>query len=180
MYITANRDSVENFLFAPIDQSIIDNINTQNTFNFNAGNNEFRNYVVQMNNYLHSNEYLNVLQQMSNYQNSNPVDISIYLVTPDNWTMGQRMREMLMADTNIERLTKKGLLEGCAPIDNNYINYSLVNDGIVNYEEGYYDTFITTEYNNLNINEQMDVMETWKYANDMISNGIDPTVFNDN
>lgn len=179
MTITCNRDSVENFLFAPINQNVIDTINNNNSFNFIASNNDFRNYVVEMNNYLHSDEYLRTLNMMTMYQNSNPEDISIYLVSQNDWRMGKRMREFLMAEPNIENLTYKGFLEGCAPTENNFINYSLVNDGIVNYEEGYYDQFIVSDYEALTEYEQLDIMGTWKHANDMISNGIDPTIFID-
>ena len=175
-----NRNTVNNFLYSPINPSSVANINNVNGFDPNLLNGTFRTYVQDMNNYINSDLYLQICEELSMYRDNNPIDILIYLATPDNWVLGKKMREMLMASPLIENYTRKGYLEGCYSMKNNLDNYNtIVNGFMVDDEEGEYvcRKWYTDEENEVLIYDQMIVQEVWEHAQGMISNGIDPTSF---
>lgn len=174
-----NRSNINNILYAPLDPNLINGINLANGFDPSIMNNTFRTYVQDMNAYINSDAYLQSCIFYANYRDNNPIDISIYLATPETWVLGKRMREMLMASPFIENLTNKGYLEGCYPTNDNFVNYNKVVDGFL-INDGEEEMLCSSWHGDdisLTYDEQLTIMEVWDNAKLMVNNGIDPTSF---
>lgn len=175
-----NRQNIGSLLYAPVNPNVIQEMNSINNFSLNGLNDQFRQYVTDMNHYVNSDAYMQMCYNLASYRDNNLFDIMIYLCTPEDWRLGQKMREYLMANPTIEDLTKRGFLEGCYPMYNNFDNYHQVMNGFSALDkdgEEVYCNYVSSELPELSTIDQLNILDTWENAKNMINNNIDPTSF---
>lgn len=95
------------------------------------------------------------------------------------------MRDYVMANKEIRHAYGKGLIDGYSEdyisdkaIEND--RYNLATDGIIDEVTGNYEVLLSLdvldlEEERLDIEEQIDILDTWKSASKMLNTGIDPT-----
>lgn len=148
-------------------------------------NSQLSQFIADRNQYESSDEYMAIVQDLMMHRSVDVADSSIYLINRVDQVVGMLMQQYIMANPRIANLYDTGLITGFVyghqpdsilPYTDRH-NYSKVMDGIV-------DTSVEDDVNNityyyttdddLELEEQLDIQNTWDFVLDRINQGLDP------